>query len=156
MFHKLLHKLFDDPYTAFIVVSTAITISLVLSRLFLKFRVLLWKSTLISYLAFVIFMLLEPIHYHSLLKTPLFNIPYDILGATLMIPGMLIQGLIFGVGPCPIGDNAEFYILTFAFLFYAVVIWGIMIFIKKSKELVATEKKQDDNVEKQTPTETEK
>jgi hypothetical protein len=154
MLHNTLHKLLNDPDTAFVVVGAAITIFIMLLRWLPGYCKLLWKSTLVSYIIFIIFMLLEPIHYHSLLETPLFNIPYHILGATLMIPGMLIQGLIFGVGPCPIGDNAEFYILIFAFLFYAVVIWGIMKLIKKSKEPITVETKQDNEVEKQTPTET--
>ena len=37
-----------------------------------------------------------------------------------------------------------------------MVIWGIMKLIKKSKEPVIDENKQDNDAEKQTPTETEK
>jgi hypothetical protein len=54
---------------------------------------------------------------------------------------------------CPT-DSDEFWIYTCAFLFYAIVFWGIMKLIKKNKEPKAIEQKQDDNVGKQTPTET--
>jgi uncharacterized protein YacL len=146
------NMLIDNPEISFIIVATAITILLVLLRVIFKFCVLLWKSTLISYIVFVIFMLMVPIYEHSLLKTPLFKVLYHILGATLIVPGMLIYALIPGaINPCP-SDSDEFVSYIISFIFYAIVIWGIMIFIKKSKELVATEKKQDDNMEEQTPT----
>jgi hypothetical protein len=150
-------KLFDFSNTdiAFFEVSTVITILFVLSRLFLKFRVLLWKGTLISYIVFVIFMLLAQVYQHSsFAEMPLFAIPYRTLGAILVVPGMLIYGLIPGkVKMCPT-DSDEFWIYTCAFLFYAIVFWGIMKLIKKNKEPKAIEQKQDDNVGKQTPTET--
>jgi hypothetical protein len=145
---------YDHPNIAFIIVATAITLPLVLLRLVFKFRLLLWKSTLISYILFVIFMLIAPIYEHDLLKTPFSDI-YRIYGAVLIIPGMLIQGLIFGVGPCPIGDYAEFVIDIAAFIFYAIVIWGIMKIIKINKEPQAIEQKQDDNMKQQTSSETE-
>jgi hypothetical protein len=150
-------KLFDfnNPYTAFLVVSTAITILLVLSRLFLKFHVLLWKGTLISYIVFVVFLLMGVAYEHTPLgDTPFYRGVFNVLSAILLVPGLLIYGLIPGViKPCP-SDFDVFGWHLAGFLFYAIVIWGIMKAIKINKEPVASEKKQDDNVEKQTPTET--
>jgi hypothetical protein len=140
----------DNPYTAFIVVSTAITVLFVLLRLIFKLRILLWKSTLISYIIFFVFTLMSIAYEHSQVSERAFQILYVIM----LAPGMIIQALFFGGGPCLSGNHVEFNILTFAFLFYTIVIWGIMRLIKKSKEPVAAENKQDDNVEKQTPTET--
>jgi hypothetical protein len=99
-------------------------------------------------------MLLAPIYQKSLIETPLFEIPYQIFGAMLIVPGMLMYGLIPGrVKPCPSNfDVFAFY--TIAFLFYAIVIWGIMKVIKQRKEIKTAEKKQDNNVEKQTPSDT--
>ena len=142
--------LFDSESLAFIVIATAITLLLVLLRVIFKFRVLLWKSTLISYIVFFIFTLMSIAYEHSQASEGSFQI----LGMILLVPGVLIQALIFGGGPCLSGNHVLFNIFTFAFLFYAIVIWGILIFIKKSKEPVAVEKKQDNNLERQIPTET--
>jgi hypothetical protein len=150
------NMLIDNPEISFIIVATVITILIALSRLFLKCCPLLWKSTLISYIVFVIFMLLAQVYQHSsFAEIPLFGIPYRTLGAILMVPGMLIYGfLIPGViKPCP-SDSDEFASCVISFLFYAIVIWGIMKLIKKSKEPRTVETKQDNEAEKQTPTET--
>jgi hypothetical protein len=140
----MIDKLFENEYIAFLVVSTVITTMMLLLKLCFKFRVLLWKSTLISYIIFFILTLWSIAYEGS----------FPILCIIILAPGTIIQAMFFGGGPCLSGNHVLFNIFTFAFLFYAIVIWGIMIFIKKSKELVATEKKQDDNVEKQTTTET--
>jgi hypothetical protein len=148
-------KLFDfnNPYTAFIVVAAAITITILLLRLIFDYCVLLWKSTLISYIvyfAFAIFIYVGNIRD----ATPFEITVFKILGPLLLFPGLLIYGLIPGIiKPCS-SDTDILGWLTCGFLFYTIVIWGIMKLVKKSKEPVASEKKQDDNIEKQTPTET--
>jgi membrane protein implicated in regulation of membrane protease activity len=152
-FH-MIDKLFDNPTTAFIAVATVITILILLSRLFLKRNVLLWKSTLISYTVFVIFMYAGVLYEHSSFgETPLYEIPFRTLAMILLAPGMLIYAFFPGaIKMCP-SNFDEFAIDTIGFLFYAVVIWGIMKLIKRRKETKATEKKQDNKLEKQTPTE---
>lgn len=80
-----------------------------------------------------------------------FDIVFNILGPLLLVPGMLIYSLFPGtVKMCP----AEFDVFawhTIGFLFYAIVIWGIMKVIKQRKATKATAKKQDDSLEKQIP-----
>jgi len=142
--------LVDNPEISFIAVATAITILILLLRLFLKRYVLLWKSTLISYIVFVIFMLMGVAYEHSPLgDTPIYRMVFNTLSAILLVPGMLIYGLIPGtIKMCPsIFD--EFAILTIGFLFYATVIWGIMKIIQKNKENKAAEKKQDESTTKE-------
>jgi len=138
----MIEKLFYNPYTGFLVVATGITITILLLRLLLKFRVLLWKSTLISYIvfaAFATFMYVDSIRGHGL--SPFWYTVFKILGPLLLVPGMLIYGLIPGViKPCP-SDTDVLGWLTFGFLFYAVVIWGIMKIIKQRKETKAAVKK---------------
>jgi hypothetical protein len=153
------YKLYDlhNPYTAFLVVATVI---IILVRLFLKRSVILRKSTLISYIIYVAFTTFWYIsiswYTEQETLTNLFETISYLLGPLLVIPGMLIYGLIPGViKPCP-SDTDVFGWFTFGFLFYAIVIWGIMKFRKIGKESKTAGKKQDDNAEKQTPTETEK
>jgi hypothetical protein len=139
---------FNDPYTIFIYVAAAITILILLLRLFFDCCTLLWKSILISYIVFITLILSSSILEHNHIGI------VSALSAILLIPGMLIYGLIPGVTkPCP-SDFDVFWWHLIAFIFYAIVIWGIMKAFKINKELNAPEKKQDDNVEKQTPTET--
>jgi hypothetical protein len=148
----MINKLFENEYAAFLIVSTLITTTMLLLKLRFKFLILLCKSTLISYIVFFIFTLMSIAYEHSQASEGSFQI----LGMILLVPGVLIQASIFGGGPCLSGNHVLFNILTFAFLFYAVLIWGIMKFIKCCKDSLAPEQKQDYNMEKQTPTETEK
>jgi hypothetical protein len=150
----MIYKLFDNPYTGFLVVATVITVLVLLPRLLLKRCVLLWKSTLISYVIYVAFATFMYIGESWQMKsehapTHLFGKIYYILGPLLLIPGMLIYGLVPGaIKMCP-SNFDEFGVLTCAFLFYAIVIWGIMKVIKQRKEMKTVEKKQGDNAEKQ-------
>jgi len=146
----MINKLFENEYAAFLVVATAITILTFFSKLRFKRLLLLWKGTLISYIVFFIFTLMSIAYEHSQAREGSFQI----LGMILLVPGILIQASIFGGGPCLSGNHVLFNIFTFAFLFYAVVIWGITKFIKCCKDSLAPEQKQDYNMEKQTPTET--
>jgi hypothetical protein len=155
----MINKLFENEYAAFLIVSTVITTTMLLLKLRFKFLTLLWKSTLISYIIFLILVSFMCISEYWQMKsehapTHLFGTIYLILGPLLLTPGILIQALIFGGGPCLSGNHVLFNIFTFAFLFYTVVIWGIMEFIKCCKDSLAPEQKQDGNMEKQTPTET--
>ncbi len=147
MLHNTLHKLLNDPDTAFVVVGAAITIFILLLKWLPNYCVILWKSTLISYIIFIIFMLLGQVYQHSsFAEIPLFGVPYRTFGAILVVPGMLIYGLIPGaINMCP-SDFDEFGTLTCAFLFYAIVLWGVMKAIKINKEVNAAGKKQDDNM----------
>jgi hypothetical protein len=149
-------ELFINPYAAFLVVATAITILILLLRLFFKRCVLLWKSALISYIVFVVFLLMGVAYENtSLGDTLLYRLAFNAFSVILLAPGLLIYGLIPGfIKPCP-SDFDVFSWHTIAFLFYAIVIWGIMKLIKKSKEPKAIAEKQDDTLEKQTPKETE-
>jgi hypothetical protein len=151
----MINKLFENEYAAFIVVATAITILILFSKLRFKRLVLLWKSILITYLVFLVFATLMAIGDEKLTDRIHFMVyPLMIFMFILLTPGMLIQALIFGGGPCLSGNHTLFNIVTIAFLFYAIVIWGIMKLISKSKEPNVAENKQDNEVEKQTPTET--
>ena len=86
--------------------------------------------------------------------THLFKTIYYIFGPLLLVPGGLIYAFVPGaIKMCP-SDFDFFAILTIGFIFYAIVIWGIMKLVKKSKETKATAMKQGDTLEKQTPTET--
>ena len=101
----MINKLFENEYAAFLVVATVITILILLSRLLLKRCVLLWKSTLISYIIFLILVSFMCISEYWQMKsehapTHLFGTIYLILGPLLLVPGVLIQALIFGGGPC--------------------------------------------------------
>jgi hypothetical protein len=147
----MINKLFENEYVAFIVVATAITILILFSKLRLKRLVLLWKSVLFPYIIFLIFAALMAIGSDEI---PFLCYLLIIFTFILLTPGLLIQASIFGGGPCLSGNHVEFNILTFAFLFYVIVIWGIMKLIKKSKEPITVETKQDNEAEKQTPTET--
>jgi hypothetical protein len=100
-------------------------------------------------------MLMGVAYEHSPLgDTPSYRMVFNTLSAILLVPGMLIYGLFPGtIKMCPsIFD--EFAISTIGFLFYAIVIWGIMKLIKINKEPEAAQNKQGDNLEKQPPTET--
>ena len=133
----------NGPNFVFFFVSTTITILIFFFRLRFKQLRILWKSTLISYTIFLIFA--------ASLYT---GGGLAILGLILLPPGMLIYGMFPGAAkPCP-SDFDLSVILTFSFLFYAFVILGIMKVIKKSKENKAAEIKQDDNLDKQPPSDT--
>ena len=92
------------------------------------------------------------LYEHSPLgDTPFYEMVFYILAGILLTPAMLIYGLFPGtIKMCPSSFD-EFATYTIGFLFYAIVIWGIMKFIKQRKGTKATEKKQDDNLKKQTP-----
>jgi hypothetical protein len=72
----------------------------------------------------------------------------------LLTPGLLIQASIFGGGPCLSGNHIEFNLITFAFLVYCIVIWGIMKLVKKNKQPVIIENKQNNDAKKQSPSDT--
>lgn len=153
------NELFSEPYLPFIIIATAITILVLLLKFFFKFFNLLWKSTLISYIAYVILIVLLYISRLWQMKsehapTFIFEKLYFILGPLLIVPGGMIYGLIPGViKPCP--SSLDFcIILIIGFLFYSVAIWGIMAVIKKSKESKSAEIKRGDNVGKQSPSDT--
>ena len=140
----MINKLFENEYAAFLVVATAITILIFFSKLRFKRLVLLWKSTLISYIIFLILVSFMCISEYWQMKsehapTHLFGTIYLILGPLLLTPGILIQALIFGGGPCLSGNHVLFNIFTIAFLFYSMVIWGIMKIRKQLKEPKVTE-----------------
>ena len=140
----MINKLFENKYAAFLVVATAITILIFFSKLRFKRLVLLWKSTLISYIIFLILVSFMCISEYWQMKsehapTHLFGTIYLILGPLLLTPGILIQALIFGGGPCLSGNHVLFNIFTIAFLFYSMVIWGIMKIRKQLKEPKVTE-----------------
>jgi hypothetical protein len=144
------------PIIAFIAVATIIMILIFLSR---KRCMLLWKSTLMSF----IFSLPGPILWYigmSLqiekegISADFLFIIFNLLFILLVIPGMFIYGLIPRViKPCP-SDLDLFGWLTFGFLFYVLVFWGRNKFRKYREEMKVAEKTQNDNMEKQTPTET--
>ena len=112
---------------------------------------------MISYIVFLIFTVLMYIGDDKLNNM----IPYTgfiLMGFSfiLLTPGLLIYGLIPGViKPCP-SDNDVLGWFTCGFLFYSIVIWGILKLIKKSEKSRTIEIKQNNEAEKQTPTETEK
>jgi hypothetical protein len=155
------YKLYDlhNPYTAFIVVATVITISIAILRFIFKRCVLLWKSTLMSYIMSVICTTFWYIGVSWMIGkegtlADLFSIIYGILLLLLAIPGMFIYGLIPGViKPCP-SDTDLFGWFTFGFLFYILVFWGRNKFRKYREEMKAAVKKQINEAEKQTPMET--
>jgi hypothetical protein len=141
---------FNNPYTAFIAVSTAITILFVLARLVLKLRLLLWKGTLISFIIFIIFLIMGVAYEHSPLgDTPIYRMVFNTLSAILLVPGLLIYSLIPGViKPCP-SDFDVFGWHLAAFIFYAIVFWGVVKAIKVNKELNAYGKNTDNNIAKE-------
>lgn len=144
-------KLFDDPETAFLVVATVITILILLLRLFLKSCVLLWKSSLISYVVFLILIFMGILYEHSYLgDNHFYRMGFDILSMILLTPSMLIYGILTMAKMCP--SNMDVFAWhTIGYLFYTLVILGIMKVVKQRKEMKATAKKQDDSLEKQIP-----
>jgi hypothetical protein len=138
----MIDKLFEIPDIAFLVVATVITLSILILRLFFKSCVFLWRGTLISYIVFVIFICMGVLYEQSPLgDTHFYRMLFHTLSAILLVPAMLIYGLFPGaIKMCPsIFD--EFAIYTTGFLFYAIVIWGIMKFAKRRKETKAAENK---------------
>jgi hypothetical protein len=125
--------LFGDPYSGFIILVTVIMISILFSRLVFKRCTILWKSALISYFIFVAY---AAFAYIETIPNQMLSFFQDMIlytiGLLILVPSMLIHALIFSYQTCP-SSFSIFICLTFSFLFYMFIIWGIMKFIKKYK-----------------------
>jgi hypothetical protein len=134
----------------FLIVATLTTTAILFLRFYFKKCVFLWKSTLIVYISFLILTLIS-IAYENFpfrdgtLSRMLFQCFYIIL----VIPSWLIYCLI---PPKRYPSAFDIFIMTtIGFLFYMIVIWGILKIRKIMKENKAAGIKPIDDTAKQTP-----
>jgi len=149
----MLGNSFGSFEIAFVTITTLITIVILLLRLVFKKCVFLWKSTLISYISFIILMLTRVAceHFRSGMVAFLSEMLCYIFSIILVMPASLVYSLFLsGIRTCPSAFDI-FIMHTIGFLFYMIVIWGILKFIIIYKEPKAAEQKQGDNLENQTP-----
>jgi hypothetical protein len=150
----MMDKLFDNPDIASLVVVTTMLIVVWLVKWRFKAYVLLWRGTLISYMVFITFILMGVVYEHCHIG-PFYRILFHTVSAVLLIPSALIYSFFPGaIKMCP-SNFDEVALNTISFLFYSFIFLGIMKVIKRRKETKAAEKKQDNKLEKQTPTEPE-
>ena len=129
-----LYNFFENPQSAFFIVSTAITIFILILRFIFKYFKVFWKCTLISYCVYIIFLIIA-MKYDS---------AFNILGPIFLVPGMLIYGLIPGmIKMCP--SNFDVFAWhTIGFLLYAAIFCGIIKFIQMlNANQIDTQNRQD-------------
>lgn len=144
-------KLLDNPDIAFVVVSTTVTILILLVRLRIKVLALLCKSSLITYVVFLILIFMGILYEHLYLGDNYFyRFVFHTLSMILLTPSVLIYGILTMAKMCPSNED-EFAWYIIGYLFYMFVILGIMKVRKIIREDKVSQKKQDDILEKQTP-----
>jgi ankyrin repeat protein len=133
------HKFLENPNMFSLVILTMVLIATGLLRLLFKYFKLLWRSSLIAYVIFSVYLVL--VDSPHLLDNAIIHTIVTIF-SVLLTPAIIAVAMFKRMGPCPTNsDEIAMFITGYAFI--TVVILGIMKLIKwRKKQMIPTTNEQ--------------